>query len=640
MRHLSLIFTTLSLFVALLLTTSCGTDNTETPVEVTTVVTLDNDSLEAVADGGTYSVNYTIENGLSGIDIVAQSSVQWIKEFQTQDGVLSFKIDANRETTPREGVITIKYPQVKNQIVKVSQLGADPIFNIAISNETSTSFVSKVTPKEKEKPFIVLLSEKRYLLGMTADDLFADDYAYVKSLAEENNVTDLEQFMLDYDIAFKESSHVKWTSMIPGKEYILYAYSIEFSADKSSYTLASPINHVPVTLKHPELTDVEFKVNVEVSGPAVTYEFEPINWDGKYYLDIHREGSYYYIEKDYSVTDEYSATVAQDWLTLIEQYTASGYSGEQLYRIMCLEGPDTFSEVLEADTKYMMSFYAIDMVDGLPQVVSRPYIHYFETEPVGASDMTIEFTIENLYTRVADITITPSKNEPYTIALVRKSEVLEGSNSDIINWMINIFNLQLYYEPYQTHLYTLDPDTEYSLLAFGYYGGVITTDLFRKDFKTDPEGECENSVLDVIITGPYSPLEFEKHFPDGLNGMGQEYENRGYYILTSEIITEKPATDMFHYYFEPIEFESKGLTGIFKELVTYPCDNVERYTARSGVPFIACGVTMDYRGNYSEMWVDDEPFVFNYTSETKRPIEELVEKLQTKPETTQLMIMR
>ena len=35
---------------------------------------------------------------------------------------------------------------------------------------------------------------------------------------------------------------------------------------------------------------------------------------------------------------------------------------------------------------------------------------------------------------------------------------------------------------------------------------------------------------------------------------------------------------------------------------------------------------MDYRGNFSEMWFS-EPFMYNYNASTKRPVDELIEKI-------------
>ena len=41
--------------------------------------------------------------------------------------------------------------------------------------------------------------------------------------------------------------------------------------------------------------------------------------------------------------------------------------------------------------------------------------------------------------------------------------------------------------------------------------------------------------------------------------------------------------------------------------------------------YVMCAVTMDYRGNYSDMWISD-PFSFSFNNGTL-PVEELLEKL-------------
>jgi hypothetical protein len=42
--------------------------------------------------------------------------------------------------------------------------------------------------------------------------------------------------------------------------------------------------------------------------------------------------------------------------------------------------------------------------------------------------------------------------------------------------------------------------------------------------------------------------------------------------------------------------------------------------------YVMCAVAMDYKGNYSEMWMS-EPFSFALTPQTKRDINEFLDKL-------------
>ena len=76
------------------------------------------------------------------------------------------------------------------------------------------------------------------------------------------------------------------------------------------------------------------------------------------------------------------------------------------------------------------------------------------------------------------------------------------------------YDLSTYTGVVQSSVVGLEPDTEYIALAFGYYGGVVTTDLFSYEFKTEPEGVCENSVIGITHNGPYSLAELEAAMPD------------------------------------------------------------------------------------------------------------------------------
>lgn len=640
MRHFSLL-SALMILVGISTLTGCTDDNNQTltpPDAVTPRLLLSTQNVEAEAVGGTYTVGYAIENGYDDISIQVTCDAQWVTNITTEGSTIAFDVATNPDPAPRSAQLMIKYPGIESVSVAIIQKANDKFFEMAISNETSTSCQSTVLPRDMEMPYIVYLAEVDYFAAAgitTAEELFADDYNYFTSLAKEYD-SNLGQFMMINQISFIGQSDISWTGMTPNKEYVLYAYGIEFNNDMTDYTMATPVSYMMVTLESGALRTIEFDVTVTVDGPEVFYEFEPINWDGKYYIDIHAEGDYFYVPEGESPSADYSQMVVDSWLAMMNQYMMSGYSGEQLMNIMCLQGPDSYSEMRDADRRYMMSFYAIDLVDGIPQVVSHPYLVHFKTEPVSVSDMTFEVDMSNVYTRVADIRITPSANDPYTIALVLSDQVPEGSNEDIINWAIDSFYLSLFEGEVVSHVNTLDPETDYSLLIFGYYGGVITTDLTRIDFTTDPESECENSVVRVDFLGPYSPMELASHFPNILNGMEAMYEQYGFYVMWAEIITEKPSQDVFFYHYDESEM-ALGDGYIFNDLIMYPSTQIATLTARSGVEFTMCGITMDYRGNYSEMW-KSEPFMYEYNEETKRPIEEFIERFNT-PNTAGKMML-
>ena len=310
----------------------------------------------------------------------------------------------------------------------------------------------------------------------------------------------------------------------------------------------------------------------------------------------------------------------------------SGYSAEQLMELMCLQGADSYSEVRKSNTKYCMVFYGIEMVDGLPQVTTRPYIAHFQTEEVKPSDMQIDIKVENCYVRVADISITPtSADEPYVATFLRKSDVPYTESKDIIKWLLTYdLSGNTYRGTVETTIIGLEPNTEYVALAFGYYGGVVTTDLFSYEFKTEEEGVCENEVLGVNITAPYSLVALEEAMPDTYYNYGQ-FEYMGWYAMCAEIETAKPEGKVFMNTYKASYLVTANMDEIKADVCSYATPRSCLFVGENNTLYIMCAVAMDYKGNLSEMYVS-EPFSYSVSSTSYRNINELLDKLGLEPE--------
>lgn len=642
------IFYKLQFLITALATTimvACNNAHTDEPVNNELSITFEMTELTLSGDGGTQSIGYTIINGINGIDIVLETDASWIKNLHTEESRIIFDYEKNFSNGERDALIAVRYPNYSTQTIKVKQVSSDALtFEIEITNMTSTSCTTNLVPSDSKTPYIVYMAEVSYLslAEITNEvELFEDDYRTYTQWASDYGAQNLEEFMYQAEIAFQGNSTVTWTSMVPDREYVLYAYAIEFSEDGQDYTLASAVTYEIVTLPSQVFSDIEFDVKITVDGPRATYEFEPIDWDGKYYLEIFAEGDPMYLREDETPTNDYYKMLANNWISLITFYMQSGYTAENLMEIMCLQGPDSYSEIREANTNYCMVFYGIEMVDGLPQVTTKPYFAHFRTEEVKPSDMQIDIKVENCYVRVADVTITPSNNEEQYIAtFLKKSDVPHTENQDIIDWLLS-YNLSgfTYKGTVQSRISSLEPDTEYIALAFGYYGGVVTTDLFRYEFKTEPESECQNEVLGVNITGPYSLLALETAMPDVFFQYGM-FESMGWYAMCAEIVTENPDGYVFMNTYTVEELVTSDMDWVKSDVVSYVSDRSCLFVGENDKLYVMCAVTMDYKGNYSEMWISD-PFSFTFANGT-RDINELLEKLgytaQTQAEPTIKML--
>ena len=627
MRTTFRLFTAFATIVLAVASWSCKPSGINDVVDTTTSVKFDQQIVDLGYEETTVTLHYTINNGIEGIDIVASTEAEWISEIDAANGTLTFRVAENQDVKARETKLRVTYPNADTVYIVVKQAEFDAItFELEVTANSSTSCSTLIKPSNEDYAYIAYMAEVDYFLSAqitTAEELFQDDYDYYMAFAKQWEAPLLKEFFLMNYIAYQGEYSIEWTGMVPDKEYVLYVYAIEFNEANDDYWMASPVTYQMVTLESGELTEVDFNVDVDVNGPNATYHIAPQNWEGHYYLTIYEEGDYMY--RDTPADSDYSKLISSVWLDMMAELMASGYAPNQIIELVCLQGDEEYSETLKGDTNYALVIYAVDMVDGMPQVVSKPQIVNFTTEAIGASDMTLDIKVENKYVRVADVTVTPSTNEYYTVAIVPFSEVPESPNAEIIDWLNDNFAMDSYHGEIFSHLNTLQPETSYSILAYGYYGGVVTTDLFRYDFTTDAESECENGVVRVDYDGPYSLAELEAYDPNYFYNYAM-FESMGWYAMWSEIFTEQPTQDMFYCIYSAQEVSVYGEEAIFADLVSYPCGKTQLLTGENGKLYVMCAVCMDYRGNYSEMWIS-EPFMYNYDASTKRPVDELIEKI-------------
>lgn len=88
--------------------TACSNDD-DAPAPPATL-TLAADSIDVAVEGGTYSMNYSIENPAEGATVEVTTDVEWINSIDwATDGVITFNVDANQGSETRSAVVVVSY---------------------------------------------------------------------------------------------------------------------------------------------------------------------------------------------------------------------------------------------------------------------------------------------------------------------------------------------------------------------------------------------------------------------------------------------------------------------------------------------------------------------------------------------------
>ncbi len=504
-------------------------------------------------------------------------------------------------------------------------------FAITVEEVHASRAITQVVPADSEMYYVMFLDEVSYLQNGgidTQEKLWEDDFYAFEGKAIEANMN-LKEYMLQANILFQGSQRIQWNNVLPGIKSVLYVYGVEFDEDGANFEAVTNVAWKLIVPERAPLHDINFAIDVECDGAEATITIEPENFDGYYIVKVVSKDDELYPENAGAFTDEYMATISDEWTYLYDHNIGNNNSKEEILKTVGYSGKQTLGLELVSDAEYSVLVYAVDEYDGFVQVVSKPSYKNFATEQVQQSDMDINIEIANCYVRVADLRITSSDPDAQYLLMITPTKYLPNNYTDqtLREYALGEFASYTYTFKGETtaHLNTLYPDTEYIVVTFGYSGGVVTTDVFTKVFKTDVEGECELEVTDVIVGGPYRPSDLYNYDPETFKYYTKPYYyDTSQYIITIEVKTSEPTSDIFSDFVAKMDYDYHGYDIIFFDLLIDICDP---FAINEGVwdygAYYVCAAAFDYKGNVTPMWMSE---LYEWTMYDIRPIEEFIEK--------------
>ncbi len=631
---------------------ACQPDKPETPntpkeyaLEITSEATM-----EFPAEGGEGLIEWTL-NEVTRTSLVPEAlptfstEAEWITLYAEDMG--AFAVAAN-EGEAREAVIKVAYAE---QVIDVTvkQAGAQTVssFDIDVQEVHAASAITQVTPTDDDMYYVMFLDEVSYLQfnGIaTAEQLWQDDYTAFEGGAIANNMN-LKAYMEAANVLFKGTKRVQWNSVRPGTQSVLYVYGVEFSEDGASYEPVTDIAWEVICPDRAPLQDVEFGLDVEVKGAEVKLNVQPENWDGYYLVKIVDYNNELYVGEGVTFGEDYMNAISDEWVNVYSSNLKAGHTMEDILDNICYKGDMTLEFALESYVLYSALVYPVAEYDGFVQVVGEPSYINFSTEEVGQSDMDINIEVTNCYVRVADIKITPSNPDESWLLLITPTSYLPADYDDEI--LLDYALGEFVYYTYEfkgemtTHMNTLYPDTEYVIVTFGYSGGVVTTDVCSKVFKTQKEGKCELEVTDVVVGGPYRVSDLYAYDPETFEYYKPPYYyDSSHFVITMEVKTSEPTTDIFSDFIYKADYDYHGYDLMFYDLLIDTCDpyyvtTVEWEWTDTDIfaNCYACAAAFDYKGDVTPMWMSE---LYQWTMDDIRPIEEFIEKYEAN---TNMMVM-
>lgn len=453
-------------------------------------------------EGGSFSVVYRVENALEEICVNASADADWITGIDVSEyGNIRFMVEANPEEELRTATLTVTHPAVEKtaiiSIVQSEAIVSDPYFVISVKDITPISAIMDIVPKEDEMLYISMVVDQQYIDERNLGDdeaMFQDDLAFFNKYIEEGY--SMEQILEAYARKGPQDD-VAINDLEQATEYQIYAYGVSY--DGAELSRVTDISRCNFTTGEVTITDArwDLKVEIEESDAFVTVLTD---YKGPWYFDAASKADLEEFYPDMSIENAVSAY----WDELVAVYKMNGFTIPDIINTIAETAPEeSYLFELMAETAYYV--YAFGLDESTALIGSNVAVKEFRTSAVSRSDNQISVNVSDITTTSAKVTVYTSNKDPYVMVTGKASEIEGMTDDELYGYIVENYPMDVIKGKFEETLTGLPIQTEMFVVAFGYKGGVMTTDLKKKLFTTADFKECDDKI--VFDYGSYYSTE-------------------------------------------------------------------------------------------------------------------------------------
>ena len=549
------------------------------------------------SDGTSVDLAYIINNPVEGQKISVINEAEWLTVSTAKARVLSFSADLNETGAVRETQVVLSYEGAENVTIEVSQdFFVNPL-KISVSGVTATGVIFSVTTSDPEMTWIPMVTYKEsFEYFDTADELFKNDLEYFDYLADIQDMTRSE--FLEMMTAKGSLEDVKLDGLQPSTDFVLYAYGITLEGRRTT-----DIVSMPFRTEDPYEGDITFTFEAVEEDYILNYSIIPSHTGVPYFYGIATKDE----------VEIWKSRYSNDLRTAIQTEIVDAEIND-LLGLGFIKGPEDYYAIynesnvvdwgyyeLKAATTYVL--YAVKWDQQC--VLTGPVSTYEHTsQSVGQSGNQITLEVTNVTQSSADAVATVTNDDPYVVVPIRKSEIANMTDEEIFAYITTnydyIISEYTYTGDHSKTYSRMRPDTEYTMLAFGYKAGTMTTsEMDKVDFVTLPAGNPADCTFEFKVT-PDVDFAFVEVTP---SDKGQFYK----WIVCP---TDYTAADVKYFIDELIRvyYENDYTTFSSWEL-SLGNDSANVWDLYESTDYKVAAVVMDYdTGEYLSDVVFSEPF--------------------------------
>ena len=494
MRHITKLFSVLVLFAAL---AACKNEP-----DVVAPASIEVEATELTFDdrGETLTLGYTIKNAINGESLTATTEAEWVT-IAVEADKLNITAKGNFDDAARTAEVTLSYKSAADVTLTLTQgriTAENPIEVELIGYDATTITISVLTadPTTTWVPMVTYKESWEYYKG-NENDIFQADLEYFQYLAEINGLT-LAEF-LEGIVGTGSEESIRITKLTPDTEFVVYVYGISLEGERTTDIIATTVKTEP-----PHDGDITFEFSVKEEDFVLEYTVIPSHTGVDYFCGIMSEEELNYWKQTLGTDDlkkilqkgSIDSTIAllQQW-----DYISDRTEFFSIYNLSDIMEDGWFE--CKADTKYYIM--AAKWNNNCDIIGEVGYCEHTSAhlEP-SANILTLE--LNNLTQSSVDVTTTTTTNDPYVILPLRADVAKNLSDDELFELIMTEYDyiISSYtYEGTSTNTFgSMRPDSDYTIVAFGYKAGTLTTSkIWREEFHTLASGDPKDCTFSMNI---------------------------------------------------------------------------------------------------------------------------------------------
>ena len=468
----------------------------EPTIEIERKIELSQTDVVIGSQGATVKVVYQITGADQGAQVSVANDADWLTVSTGKARLIELTADRNETGAPREAVLRVSYQDYEEVAITVSQTIWEAPIVLTLEGTESTSVIFSVQTLDSELTWAGQVVGKEWFDEMESDEqIFQEDLSYY-SLEAQNQGISLSDYLST--ILNKGSfQNLQYKGLDPNSEYVIYVYGLTAEGERTTeiYSVAAvtqPPYEGPITL------DVQITEENNIMDVTVTPSH-----DGVYY---------YWNLMDRETYDAYASVHGDDPVKVFQAYVEWDIQDliDYEYLTTRAEYYDWYSDINQVNSQFECMaltdyiVFACQWDENCIFTGEPTYVWHTSADVAPSDNVITVFVGDDVDQSSFFVDIKTTNNDPY-VMMAEPSVFMEGMNEDQIYAHLledyGAFGLNYYvFEGDVAGRMTgLQPDTEYTLVVFGFKAGKKTTSMQTFNVKTLSAGPAEDCTFDFKL---------------------------------------------------------------------------------------------------------------------------------------------